>query len=804
MELCESKNLFITNSAFAHPSRHITTWTGHRQDPTTGNTVPIYNQIDYIICQRRYKHLSTNARSYGGTILSSDHKIVITTFELDWCKVWRNTKHTTNSRNKTNIANVVNSRDCRNKYQQLLDTRLSEINLDNNTPNETWQMVRRAIVDTAQETLGEIKRTRPNRTPDESISKLSTQQKQLRIKIDNTRDKQQKLKLKKERNETLHQIRKRVQDLRNAELDKKADSIANAKSDDAMFSAVKALNPKTFENPQVEDNEGKIITNPNEILKTVANHFESKFKDGSKKDIPPFQGTPRALHNPVSKDEVRKSFNRLKNNKASGEDQIASELLKYAPPILDQTIADIINNTFETHEVLDINTGVLIAIQKPGKAKGPPNNLRPITLLNTIRKTLSLITLDRIRPAVEQYLAHSQSGFRPDRSTSDVVWTHRWLAAKTSIEDITIKVTGIDMSAAFDTINREVLLNILAKIVKEDELRLIQFLLSNTRINTRINKADIEAPFTSNVGTPQGDGLSPVLFTIYLEHALKSARNTIGEPTTPIDKIIPREIAYADDVDFIGSEHINIDKIQKELEKFNFKVNVDKTELTSLRKEENEWRETKKVGSLIGDAEDVERRKKLSNVALNKLRAVWISNDKIKRNIKIKLYSALVKSILTYNCGTWALTQAEATKLDAFHRKQLRQVLNIRYPTKITNKSLYRICNEKPLSTHIVESRWRLFGHILRRDRDIPANKAMQAYFHQMTCRHRGRPTTTLPVIINKELSKTFPHMKLKTSDDLQTIRLLAQDRNKWITFARRITKFAEATDSDEPDANSG
>ncbi|GFR58380.1 very-long-chain enoyl-CoA reductase [Elysia marginata] len=119
------------------------------------------------------------------------------------------------------------------------------------------------------------------------------------------------------------------------------------------------------------------------------------------------------------------------------------------------------------------------------------------------------------------------------------------------------------MSATFDTINREVLLRILE--VKEDELRLIQFLLSNTQLNTRINKADIEVPFTSNVGTPQGGGRSPVLFTIHLEHALKSARKIIGDPKTPIDNIIPSEIAYADDVDFIGSEHINIDQIKKEL-----------------------------------------------------------------------------------------------------------------------------------------------------------------------------------------------------------------------------------------------
>ncbi|GFR69181.1 RNA-directed DNA polymerase (Reverse transcriptase) [Elysia marginata] len=77
------------------------------------------------------------------------------------------------------------------------------------------------------------------------------------------------------------------------------------------------------------------------------------------------------------------------------------------------------------------------------------------------------------------------------------------------------------MSAAFDTINRETLLKILEDIVNEDEHRIIRFLLSNTIIDTKIIRATEKKPFFSNVGTPQGDSLSPVLFTIYLEHALK-------------------------------------------------------------------------------------------------------------------------------------------------------------------------------------------------------------------------------------------------------------------------------------------
>ena len=111
-------------------------------------------------------------------------------------------------------------------------------------------------------------------------------------------------------------------------------------------------------------------------------------------------------------------------------------------------------------------------------------------------------------------------------------------------------------------IDGDILLQILKNIVEEDELRLIQFLFGNTHINTRINNADINSPFTSNVGAPQGDGLSPVLFTIYLEHALKEVHTVIGKPKSPLEEKIPREIAYTDDVDFVGLEYIDIDAVQ--------------------------------------------------------------------------------------------------------------------------------------------------------------------------------------------------------------------------------------------------
>ena len=161
-----------------------------------------------------------------------------------------------------------------------------------------------------------------------------------------------------------------------------------------------------------------------------------------------------------------------------------------------------------------------------------------------------------------------------------------------------------------------------------------------------------------------------------------------------------------------------------------------------------------------------------------------------------------MKSVLTYNCSTWALTQAEEKKLDAFHRKQLKRVVGIRYPVKITNKALYKQCNERPLSLYVLENRWRLFGHILRRDREIPANKAMEGFFVPQGDKYRGRPITTLPVVLNNDLSRLESSTYcLKTFKDIKNLKKIAEQRDQWRILCTRIQKAAEALQSDDYDA---
>ena len=64
----------MANTCFQHPARHRTTHTA-RVINKSGKKV--YSQIDFVLCKRRSKCLLENARSYGGTKLCSDHKLLV-------------------------------------------------------------------------------------------------------------------------------------------------------------------------------------------------------------------------------------------------------------------------------------------------------------------------------------------------------------------------------------------------------------------------------------------------------------------------------------------------------------------------------------------------------------------------------------------------------------------------------------------------------------------------------------------------------------------------------------------------------
>ena len=111
------------------------------------------------------------------------------------------------------------------------------------------------------------------------------------------------------------------------------------------------------------------------------------------------------------------------------------------------------------------------------------------------------------------------------------------------------------MSAAFDTINRGHLLDILKTIVDEDGRRLIQFLLSGTVIGNEymvFQRQTIHNQCKHPIQLKSG--------AIHCMFRTCSQRNPtyMPRPKALFEAEIPNKVTHADDVDFIGQNYAYI------------------------------------------------------------------------------------------------------------------------------------------------------------------------------------------------------------------------------------------------------
>ena len=228
------------------------------------------------------------------------------------------------------------------------------------------------------------------------------------------------------------------------------------------------------------------------------------------------------MNKPFTKEEIKNTIKYLKNNKSTGNDGVKAELLKHAPEIVCTEIAEIAEIFNEAAKSGDypkeLTQGILTKIQKRGKTKGPITNLRPITLL---RKILASCMKQRIIDRIDREIPPSQTAYRAGRSTTEHVFAMKILAEKTiTSQEYTIFLLILDMSKAFDTVNRKLLIEDLSKIIKRDELHIISIMLQ-VELSVKCGSSTSEF-FKTDTGVPQGDGLSANQFTLYLANTLKN------------------------------------------------------------------------------------------------------------------------------------------------------------------------------------------------------------------------------------------------------------------------------------------
>ena len=825
-EFLEENRLIATNTLFRQSIHKRITWTGH----LSGKMV--YNQIDFTLIDQQKRHLVTQSTTTRMFLYDSDHFPVITTFDLRG--LYRTLERTRSKGGPDKLEYNKLTESAGQAYfnepsgftygfQKKVESEIAQIITDG-APDDLNKRITKTLQKVARK---EIPKVIPLNSPlfplqDEKIRREIKEIQKIKREMTfrrnvNYRERQnmqKQIRTKKKR--VKHMIGK----LRKKNLLEQIDNLEKNKGNTKIYAINKAItHAQEFKPLRVTTADGKITDKPDQI-RTVASEFYHKLfttqlcNEGAEADkIEPFQGFFRPLHRPFDEAEIFEATRKLRNGRTTGPDGLKGELLRYGgykmgtqPSTLYKLKAKVFNRIFETHTKLQtIHTSDLTVLNKPNK---PPmiEDTRGITLHNIDRKLLEILLLIRIAQTIDKFLGNEQCGYRPGRSTTEVLFCHRWLTAICQRYLTRFNIMGIDLSKAFDCVIRAKLYEMLVPILAEDELRIMRILFSDTDLTVKAG-GERSDPFSTTIGIPQGGGLSPIFFILYLQMSMENFERTkLPRPTS----WLYLEPTYADDKDCVieypfdanlTPEEIHAYKnphllefsrlLEPHLKEYNLKVNLDKLEWTVLDSKELRAKDVRKLGTRIGETKELGYRTRGASNAFRSQRRFFNNSGKLPLNTRMRVYNCYVLPMFAYNIAVLGLTDIQMKSLDVLHRKHLRIVSRIFYPKRIRNIDLYALTKSVPITTLALQYRWKFFGHILRQPTTNPAYIIMNSYFNPNSGRqHRpGRIHTNLPIRLNQDLELTtgLGRPMLESLEDLEALRKFAQGRKEWKQMVKEM-----------------
>ncbi|TNN20796.1 LINE-1 reverse transcriptase, partial [Schistosoma japonicum] len=296
----------------------------------------------------------------------------------------------------------------------------------------------------------------------------------------------------------------------------------------------------------ISERDGIIIHSQSRRLDRWAEHFRDQFNwPSATLRLPTIPSHPEWQIDltPPSLYEVEKAIGNLKRGRAAGPDRLTPEIFKDGGPVLAARLTEILGRIWEMGVIpSDWSQSLIVPIYKKGQ------------------KSSSSIILKRLTRAREEQTRENQARFRPGRGCIDHIFTLRQvLEHRHTFKRPTI-VVFLDLKAAFDSVDREVLWQCLSlKGVPKKYINLVQALYSKTTGRVRAY-GELSSEFLTSSGVRQGCPLSPFLFNFVIDMLLDitmSSSDFSGVDFLPGASLT--DLEYADDIVLFGED---ADKMQ--------------------------------------------------------------------------------------------------------------------------------------------------------------------------------------------------------------------------------------------------
>lgn len=222
---------------------------------------------------------------------------------------------------------------------------------------------------------------------------------------------------------------------------------------------------------------------------------------------------------PIEKEEVVKLVKSMKS-KQCPDDPIPTWLVKECVNELSHVLTLIINSSLQSGYFPDAlkHASVRPLIKDQNGDIDDKKNYRPISNLTFVSKLLEKAALVQINEHINSESLHCafQSGYRPHHSCETSVFKLTYDIQEAINDRKMVGALFLDMSAAFDTVDHNVLLKRLSSDFGfgDNVLAWLESYMTNRKFSVLINNCRSRT-FYVLFGVPQGSILGPLLFILY-------------------------------------------------------------------------------------------------------------------------------------------------------------------------------------------------------------------------------------------------------------------------------------------------
>jgi len=572
------------------------------------------------------------------------------------------------------------------------------------------------------------------------------------------------------------------------------------KKNKKVFEGIKKIQQKpSHQSSVVKDKQGNILTNPADVKARWEEHFSELYNQVNSTDDTVLLEIPEDLGSGLDtdsdsavliRDEVRWAISCLKQGKAPGVDLVTAEEIMATGEAGIDIMFELCSKIWKEEKIPDEwKHSVIVPIYKK-KDKLVCDNYRGISLLSHAEKLMATIILHRIRAHTEEVLSEAQAGFRPGRSTIDQLLSLRLIAEKYQEFDKDLFICYVDFQKAFDSVWRKGLWQTMRHLGYDRKVvRLLESLYEGTKSGVRVGtNGEVSNWFETLVGVLQGCVLSPLLFNVMLEVVMAMA--DVDETGIIVSGNRISNLRFADDIAFLADGQSDLQQqitsLHTASSRFGLKISTSKTEVQCVSRnapklmitiggtELNQVEQFTYLGGVISEdarsEHDIKRRINLATGVASSLNTVLESRD-ISKATKVRVYCALVLSVLLYNSETWTMRVTDEDRLRVFEMAVLRRICGVSLLDRWRNDDIRARLN---IDFDVVEAvrrrRLTYFGHVQRMKAERIPVRVLNGYIHGS--RPRGRPRKRWIDMLEEDC-------KYRDVTLIQACKL-AEDREEW------------------------